>query len=64
MGEIADAMINGEMCEWCGEWLGGDAGFPRLCAGCQNTPEGKERIRQEKPDKLKKGHKKRRRKKR
>lgn len=34
MGEIADATINGDFCEGCGEWLGEGDGFPRLCAGC------------------------------
>lgn len=33
MGEIADAMINGEMCEMCGVPLSGEAGgFPRYCS--------------------------------
>lgn len=34
MGEIADAMLNGELCEWCGSSLDGDSGYPRLCASC------------------------------
>ena len=34
MGEIADMMINGEMCAMCGEFLhdGEDAGYPRYCS--------------------------------
>lgn len=33
MGEIADAMINGELCEMCGVPLGGEAtGYPRYCS--------------------------------
>ena len=33
MSEIADSMINGEMCEMCGSWLDGDSpGFPRYCS--------------------------------
>lgn len=33
MGEIADMMISGDMCEGCGEWLGkGDKGFPQYCS--------------------------------
>ena len=33
MGEIADMMIGGEMCEACGVFLGGEAsGFPRYCS--------------------------------
>lgn len=35
MGEIADLMIDGEICEGCGCELDGEApGFPRRCAGC------------------------------
>ena len=37
MGEIAEMMLNGDMCEQCGEWIGdGDGpGYPGLCAGCR-----------------------------
>lgn len=35
MGEIADMMINGFLCEQCGCWLDGEeSGYARLCAGC------------------------------
>ena len=34
MGEIAEMMLEGDMCQWCGEMLGGD-GYPTVCAGCQ-----------------------------
>ena len=34
MGEIADMMLDGTMCEACGEFIddGGAAGFPRYCS--------------------------------
>jgi hypothetical protein len=34
MGEIADMMINGQMCAFCGVWLGLDdePGFPVYCS--------------------------------
>ncbi len=35
MGEIADMMLNGDMCEGCGEYLGDGDGFTVRCAGCQ-----------------------------
>lgn len=36
MSEIADAVLAGELCEVCGEYLPGEAfGFPRICDGCQ-----------------------------
>ena len=34
MGEIADLMLEGSMCEWCGECIDGE-GYPQVCAGCQ-----------------------------
>lgn len=43
MGEIADMMLSGQMCQQCGEWLAGSEddfgdvegpGFPRLCPAC------------------------------
>ena len=34
MGEIAESMINGLVCEHCGVYLDGEEpGYPRLCAG-------------------------------
>lgn len=41
MGEIADAMLNGEMCHQCGVWLeefletGKPLGYPALCEDCK-----------------------------
>ena len=38
MGEIADMMLDGTMCQLCGEWLheGEDGpGYPGYCASCQ-----------------------------
>ena len=50
MGEIADAMIDGDMCSLCGEWLGNGGGYSRLCYGCK----AEERNRQNKLKKSKK----------
>ncbi len=43
MGEIADMMIDGELCEQCGVYMGGSAGFARMCGGCdrENAPARK-----------------------
>ena len=38
MGEIADDMINGDMCQVCGVWLGDGDGYPRSCSGCKDEP--------------------------
>jgi hypothetical protein len=32
MGEIAEAMLDGTMCECCGEYIGSDAGYPQYCS--------------------------------
>jgi hypothetical protein len=34
MGEIAEMMLEGGMCQWCGEILD-SGGYPQICAGCQ-----------------------------
>lgn len=35
MGEIADMMLEGFLCECCGTMIDGEEpGYPRLCAGC------------------------------
>jgi len=35
MGEIADMMLDGTMCECCGVFIGRAVGYPRYCRGCQ-----------------------------
>jgi hypothetical protein len=35
MGEIADMMLDGTLCEGCGTYLGDDGGFPSRCSACQ-----------------------------
>lgn len=42
MGEIADMMINGDLCEGCGVDLGEGDGYPRKCADC-NREHGRQR---------------------
>ncbi len=34
MGEIADSMLNGDFCQFCGEDLESGNGFPQSCASC------------------------------
>lgn len=35
MGEYADAMIDGDVCETCGEWISEGPGHSRQCGYCQ-----------------------------
>lgn len=38
MGEIADMMLDGTLCEGCGEYLDGESdGIPRYCGGCDSS---------------------------
>lgn len=36
MGEMADYIINGDDCQYCGEYLGEGDGYPRSCSGCSD----------------------------
>lgn len=35
MGEISEMMLEGILCEGCGEFMGGAPGYPQRCAGCE-----------------------------
>ena len=41
MGDIADMVLDGMMCEQCGEYLGKGDGYPRSCKVCSSisSPE-------------------------
>ncbi len=40
MGEIADAMLDGFLCQVCGEVVDGDdPGYPRSCNACSDEDE-------------------------
>jgi hypothetical protein len=46
MGDIADAMLDGDLCQCCGEYMEGGDGYPRTCAACsqreaRNYPDGR-----------------------
>lgn len=41
MGDIADMMIDGTLCQGCGVYLEGESyGVPRYCSGCQQGQRG------------------------
>ncbi len=42
MGEIADAMLDGELCEWCGVDLGSNVGHTRRCGWCRHYIGGED----------------------
>lgn len=49
MGEIAEMMLDGTMCQVCGEFLDSDNGYPTTCGGCDT-----EEIIEPRPKKKKK----------
>ncbi len=52
MGDISDMMLDGTLCEQCGEYIDDDeGGFPRLCAACNQDDE----IQKREPKPKKKG---------
>ena len=44
MGEIADMMLDGTMCQGCGEFLGDALGYPTYCAACSPEFPDAERV--------------------
>src|SRR3990172_9557496 len=42
MGEIADVMLDGSLCETCGVDFGTSTGFPRRCCRCRNAAKKRE----------------------
>ena len=43
MGDIADMMLDGTLCEGCGVYLEGEGdGFPRYCPDCEQEKAVKE----------------------
>jgi hypothetical protein len=36
MGEISDMMLDGDLCEGCGEYMEGGDGYARRCSACQS----------------------------
>lgn len=45
MGEIAEMMLDGTLCESCGTYLGSENDFPTYCAECED--DMKEHMRSE-----------------
>lgn len=44
MGEIADMMLDGTMCQVCGEFMGDAVGYPVTCGGCQTDFPDAEKV--------------------
>ena len=35
MGEVAEMMLDGTLCQQCGEYIGDAVGYPRTCVDCE-----------------------------
>jgi hypothetical protein len=45
MGDVADAMLDGDLCQCCGVYMEGGAGYPQTCNACQrNNAEAAQRV--------------------
>jgi len=44
MGEIADDVISGAACSWCGVYFTEEHGYPVICKGCWRGSEPEERA--------------------
>jgi len=45
MGDIADSIIDGVLCEWCGEYIGNAVGYPRKCSSCKSEEKARNKKR-------------------
>lgn len=54
MGQHADDIINGDVCQHCSEWLGGGEGYPRTCGACKPPIDTKGNEWAERRDEVKK----------
>ncbi len=44
MGEYADMILNGSMCQACGVFFKSEPGYPRVCRSCAAELEIKDAI--------------------
>jgi hypothetical protein len=48
MGEIAEWILEGGLCEGCGEYLGDSPGYARRCSACRRGEPKRESFREQK----------------
>jgi len=42
MGEITDMILDGDLCQVCGEYMEDSDGFPQTCASCASEEDNEE----------------------
>lgn len=53
MGEIAEMMLDGTLCECCGTYIGADTGYPIKCDGCLPIYDGNPDLKKHKMSRAK-----------
>lgn len=49
VGEAAEMLLDGTLCEGCGEYMGDSCGYPRRCAGCDEEPDDSQPVNYKPP---------------
>lgn len=44
MGEVAEMMLDGTLCEECGGYIGDAVGYPRSCHGCRPVERSLQKV--------------------
>lgn len=47
MGDIADDILDGMYCQYCGDYLGAPSGYPKSCSSCNRTKKYNRQNHQE-----------------
>jgi len=53
MGEMAEMVLDGTMCEGCGEFMGDSCGYPRRCDACGEEPDDSQPVNYKPPRTIK-----------
>ena len=49
MGDVTDMIMEGILCEGCGDYMGDSVGYPRCCDECQKIRQAeKQKTKQQK----------------
>jgi len=44
MGDIAEMMLDGDICQYCGDFIGPGDGYPQSCNGCRDEVESDDYV--------------------
>ena len=46
MGDVADAILEGDLCQGCGVYIGPGNGYPRWCKQCRSREPSRQKQRE------------------